>query len=145
MCWHSGEDVDHLLIHCEGAYWLWSYAFRSFGLSWVLPKRVVDVLAGWSNWLGKRSSGIWNLVPSCVMWIACRERYNRIFEDLERPGEQHIEFFAGTLFDWSHAWRLTSSDSIPLFIDSLFLCIYFLGCFIFFQMKQYFPLIKFFL
>lgn len=46
MCWHSGEDVDHLLIHCEGAYWLWSYAFRSFGLSWVLPKRVVDVLAG---------------------------------------------------------------------------------------------------
>ena len=19
MCWYSGEDVDHLLIHCEGA------------------------------------------------------------------------------------------------------------------------------
>lgn len=79
MCWHSGEDVDHLLIHCEWAYRLWSYAFRSFGVSWVLPKRVADVLAGWSNWLGKCSSGIWNLVPSCVMWIACRERYNHIF------------------------------------------------------------------
>ena len=39
---------------------LWS---RYFGVSWVLPKRVFDLLAGWRNWLGKYSSNVWNLVP----------------------------------------------------------------------------------
>ena len=38
---------------------------RSFGVSWVLPKRVIDLLAGWRNWSGKHSSNVWNLVPHC--------------------------------------------------------------------------------
>ena len=38
---------------------------RSFGVSWVLPKRVIDLLAGWRNWSGKHSLNVWNLVPHC--------------------------------------------------------------------------------
>ena len=38
---------------------------RSFGVSWVLPKRVIDLLGGWRNWSGKHSSNVWNLVPHC--------------------------------------------------------------------------------
>lgn len=78
MCWCSGENVDHLLIHCAGASWLWSCAFRSFGVSWVLPKRVVDLLAEWRNWFGKHTSNIWNLVLHCVMWVIWKER-NSLF------------------------------------------------------------------
>ena len=50
------------------------------------------------------------------------EHNSRIFEELEKSGEQLLTLFAGTLFDWYCAWGLTSSDSLPLFIDSLFLC-----------------------
>lgn len=45
MCKKSGESVDHLLLHCDFASRLWSLVFCLFGLSWVDPKRVVDVLA----------------------------------------------------------------------------------------------------
>ena len=45
LCQCSGEDVNHFLIHCEGASWLLSFAIRSFGVSWVLSKRVIDLLA----------------------------------------------------------------------------------------------------
>ena len=38
MCRCNGETVDHLLLHCSKAYWLWSLVFRSFGISWVLPR-----------------------------------------------------------------------------------------------------------
>ena len=111
------------------------------GVPWILPKRVVDVLVEWRNWLGRCSSGFWNLVPPCAMWIIWRQHNNCIFEDLERSGDQLIALFSGTLFDWSCAWGFTSSDSIPLFIDSnllyiisflLISCTYLLGCFILF-------------
>ena len=35
MC-RCGETVDHLLLHCEKVHHLWSFVFRTFGISWVL-------------------------------------------------------------------------------------------------------------
>ena len=52
MCWCNGESVDHLLIHFGGAYQLWTFVFRSFGVAWVLPRRELDLLIGLRNWLG---------------------------------------------------------------------------------------------
>ena len=51
MCRHCGETVDHLLLHCEMAYRLWSFVFITFGLSWVIPRLIPDLLFGWWNWL----------------------------------------------------------------------------------------------
>lgn len=47
----SGETVDHLFV--------------------TLCEKVIDLLFGWRNWVGKRSSDIWNLVPLCLMWTLC--------------------------------------------------------------------------
>ena len=68
MCRCNGETVDHLLLHCDKAYRLWSLVFRSFGIFWVLPRSVADTLFGWWNWPGKHVSSIWNLAPLCLMW-----------------------------------------------------------------------------
>ena len=56
MCRHCGETVDHLLLHCEMAYRLWSFVFITFGLSWVIPRSIPDLLFRWWNWMGKHSS-----------------------------------------------------------------------------------------
>ena len=58
-----GELMDHLLLHCGEAHWLWNFVFKSFGVAWVIPERVKDLLLGWGNWLGKHSSDIWNWTP----------------------------------------------------------------------------------
>ena len=43
MC-HCGEEmIDHLLIHCEIAYTLWSELFMIFGIHWVLPDKVASL------------------------------------------------------------------------------------------------------
>jgi hypothetical protein len=55
MCKRSEETVDHLLLHCEVAFALWSAFFGRFGLSWVMPRRVFDLLACWWS-LGRRGS-----------------------------------------------------------------------------------------
>ncbi|KAL0015045.1 hypothetical protein SO802_002114 [Lithocarpus litseifolius] len=119
MCRQCGETVDHLLLHCVTAHRLWSLALRSFGVSWVVPSSFHDLLFGWWNWFGKLSSRIWNLVPLCIVWCIWKERNRRTFEDLDSSGDQFFASFSGTLFDWSRAWGLTSSDSLPSFICSL--------------------------
>uniref|UniRef100_A0A2N9G322 Vacuolar protein sorting-associated protein 13 VPS13 adaptor binding domain-containing protein n=2 Tax=Fagus sylvatica TaxID=28930 RepID=A0A2N9G322_FAGSY len=74
----GGETVDHLLLY-------WSFVLRSFGVDWVLPKKVVELLFGWWSLFGKEeaSSDVWNLVPPCLMWTIWRERNCRSFEDIE--------------------------------------------------------------
>ena len=119
MCYSNGEMVDHLLLHCGKAYRLWSLVFRSFGFSWVLPRSVADTIFGWWNWLGKHLSSIWSLAPLCLMWRLWRERNRRTFEDMDGLDDQLLASFSGTLFDWSRAWRLTSRDSLPIFLSSL--------------------------
>ena len=122
MCRHSGETVAHLLFHCEMAYRIWSFVFITFDLSWDVPRSIPDLLFGWWNWLGKHSSQIWNLVPLCIFWCIWKERNRRTFEDLDSYSDQMLASFSGTLFDWSRAWGLTTSDSLPSFISSLSLC-----------------------
>jgi hypothetical protein len=45
MCKKNGESVDHLLLHCDAACVLWNAIFSRFSLSWVMPRRVVDLFA----------------------------------------------------------------------------------------------------
>jgi hypothetical protein len=100
MCCCEGETIGHLLLHCSKAMGLWSYVFRSFGILWVMPKDLTDLLFGWHNWLGKAHSRIWNLIPSCLFWTIWRERNRRVFDDVECTDFQLLEFFSNSLFDW---------------------------------------------
>ena len=85
----------------------------------MLPSQVSEVLLGWSNWFGKRSSSVWNLIPSCLMWTIWRERNKRTFDNQETLMAKIIELFFITLYDWSRAWGLTHSPSVGEFLDSL--------------------------
>jgi hypothetical protein len=119
MCRCEGETISHLLLHCETTYGLWTFVFRSFGISWVLPGCIPELLFGWHNWLGKNQSKIWNLVPSCPFWTLWWEWNSPIFENTERTSSQIYEFFSNTLYDWATAWGYSSSTSVIAFLDSL--------------------------
>ena len=138
MCRCNGETVDHLFLYCGKANRMWSLVFRSFWISWVLPRSVESNLFGWWNWLAKHSSSIWNLAPLCLMWCFWRERNRRTFEDMNSSDDQLLATFSGSLFDQSRTWGLTSSNSLPSFLSSL-LCPQFLF-FSFFFLLFLFPL-----
>jgi hypothetical protein len=44
-CKRSKETVDQLLLHCEVASALWYAIFSRFGMAWVMPRWVFDLLA----------------------------------------------------------------------------------------------------
>lgn len=40
--------MDHLLLHCAYARELWSLVLCLYGVQWVMPNKVVDLLACWT-------------------------------------------------------------------------------------------------
>ena len=69
MCKNDWEWVDHLLILCPFASDLWSFLFSLFGISWVMPKQVFELLACWFRGVGwHRSASAWDVIPHFIMW-----------------------------------------------------------------------------
>uniref|UniRef100_A0A2N9F1W7 Reverse transcriptase zinc-binding domain-containing protein n=1 Tax=Fagus sylvatica TaxID=28930 RepID=A0A2N9F1W7_FAGSY len=58
MCRNAGETGNHLLIHCTLASALWHLVLRSFGVPWVFPNNIADLLFGWFNCFGKHNCSI---------------------------------------------------------------------------------------
>lgn len=123
MCRFSGETVNHLLWHCSAAFNLWCFGFKSFGIQWVQPRTVIDLLFGRWNWFSKHSSYVWDLVPLCLMRTVWRERNRHTFEKMESSRTQLIVSFTSSLFDQSWEWGFTNRKSIAEFIVFTPLCI----------------------
>jgi len=43
MCKNSGESIDHLLLHCDVAWDIWSFFYSLFRVEWAMPRRVLDL------------------------------------------------------------------------------------------------------
>jgi hypothetical protein len=44
LCKEDGETIDHLFLHCKVARELWNSVFNLFGMAWVMPRKVVELL-----------------------------------------------------------------------------------------------------
>jgi hypothetical protein len=79
--------------------------FSRFGLSWVMPRRVVDLFACWWTVGSTQSAVVWKMVPSCLLWCLWREKNDRSFEDRERTlVELKSFFFFNTLYTLTTAF-----------------------------------------
>uniref|UniRef100_A0A2N9J333 Reverse transcriptase zinc-binding domain-containing protein n=1 Tax=Fagus sylvatica TaxID=28930 RepID=A0A2N9J333_FAGSY len=64
MCKESGESISHLLMHCSAAREVWLFIFNIFGIQWVMPSGVLDLLSCWGIAAiasGFGSCGTWSL------------------------------------------------------------------------------------
>ena len=149
MCKRNGESVVHLFIQCPIAFDLWSMVFTLFGIHWVMPKTVVELLACWQGKFGRHQNyAIWIAVPHCLMWCIWWERNNQHFVDSERSVSDLKLFFLKNLLDWVTVLGFRSFSSIHGFMDFCTLCTWFdfvLGVyFLYTQVTPLFFLIYFF-
>jgi hypothetical protein len=74
MCKKSEESIEHLLLHCKVARDLWRYILTLFGVEWIMPRKVLELLTSWGTSFGYGPvNEIWRLVPLCLMWCIWRE------------------------------------------------------------------------
>lgn len=64
------ESVDHLLLQCPIASEPRSMVFTLFGIHWVMPKTMVELLVCWQRKFGHHCNGVfWMVVPHCLIWL----------------------------------------------------------------------------
>ena len=114
LCKEDGETIDHLFLHCKVARELWNFVFNLFGMSWVMPRKVVELLSCWQGSLGHHRE-IWKATPHCLMWCVWRERNARTFEDCEWNILDLKLLFYRLLYDWMRATGLFSFSFIECF------------------------------
>nr|XP_016514716.1 PREDICTED: uncharacterized protein LOC107831463 [Nicotiana tabacum] len=91
----SGENADHLLLHCQVATRLWRMALNLFGLEWVMSGTVKEALLSWAHSRGKRTPRAWILAPLAIMWVIWKERNKRAFEGV---GQDFVKLQSSLLF-----------------------------------------------
>jgi hypothetical protein len=97
---------------------IWDLAFSMFGVIWVMPRRVMDLLHCWPRLTRRTVGDIWGLIPHCIMWCLWRERNARCFEGCETPIQDLKKFVLNTLWEWAAAQGLVSSYSLLEFIGT---------------------------
>jgi hypothetical protein len=110
LCETEAESVDHLLLHCVITNALWNAFFAWFGLCWVMPCSVKELIACWWSGDHTRSAVMWKMVPQCILWCIWRKRNNRCFEDLARSPKELLHYFLFSLF----SFLLLSLPLVPL-------------------------------
>ena len=69
LCKENEESADHILIHCDKTRKLWNSLLSSFGVIWVFPVSVRNLLGEWKiKGLGKKRKAAWRLAPICLFW-----------------------------------------------------------------------------
>ncbi len=125
MCKRVGETVDHLLSFTSSlCLHLRDVVFCIlFGVFWVMPSRVIDLLACWrGGFAWKVLSVIWNAFPLCVRWMLRWERNCRDFEDSKRSSVELKMIFVRPLCDWMDALSGHSFSYALDFVDLCFPC-----------------------
>ena len=72
-----------------------------FGIVWVMPGSVADLVFCWHHWYGKHNSDIWNLVSGCLVLIIWTECNGHSFDDIEKSLAQLLDLCQWTLSAWS--------------------------------------------
>jgi hypothetical protein len=85
-------------------------------MSWVMPRRVVDLFACWWKAGRSRSAAVWKMVSICILWCVWKERNFRCFEDLENSMENFVASFFHTLYLWTEAFFSPVSISFSDFL-----------------------------
>lgn len=100
LCKKDEETVDHLLIHCEVSYQLWVFCLDIFGMNWIVPRRVIEVVDSWRcRSRNKEALRVWT-VPHAIFWAVWRECNYRIFNDKEDTVIGLKAHIADLLFAW---------------------------------------------
>jgi hypothetical protein len=95
---------------------IWTVLFNRFGMSWIMPRRVIDLYDCWWSFGRPRSAAVWKMLPTCRFWCLWKEKNDRNFEENERSMGDIISMLFETLYLWTTAYVSPLSISFSDFL-----------------------------
>ncbi|KAM7485873.1 hypothetical protein LguiA_001882 [Lonicera macranthoides] len=117
LCKKDGESIDHILVHCSVARFMWSNLFSLFGVDGVLPKKWADcVVIKWSFGTDHTKAKIlWRILVLAMAWRLWLERNSRIFDDKVSGAEEIWDNIIFSADLWARAFNIIDSTQSFLF------------------------------
>lgn len=135
--------MNHLL-HCQVTTKLWSTFFQLFGVVWVMPRTMSELLVSWRGQLEHRTVlKMWRLATLCLMWCLWRKRNTRNFEDRETVTLELKKMMFQSLYTWRVAWNNLSISNFSEFLDFCYSVLTLGGFFVYFMCARIAPLCAF--
>lgn len=118
MCKCTGEEVDHFLLHCSVSSGLWRVILNFFGIQWVMPSTVRDMLHSWAGFRRRRRQKAWKFSPLALMWIVWGERNRIAFEGIENNFAHLRNSLLSLIASWCTHVVPTSVDDWVSFVEN---------------------------
>ena len=101
LCKSEEENIDHLLLCYDLVQDLRALLFAIFGINWVLPSSVQEMMAGWRRPFGRKNAKKnWMASPIVLFWSIWRETNGAVFDE-GVPSTQKMNSFVYALWSWT--------------------------------------------
>ncbi|RVX09054.1 hypothetical protein CK203_013954 [Vitis vinifera] len=120
LCGCEEENVNHILLHCTVVRPLWEIVLALFGVNWVFPEKVKEMLVSWRGpFVGRKRKRIWTSIPLCIFWTVWKERNRLAFRGGSLAIQKLKNSFVCNLWSWARVYMGEESSSLLGFLEWL--------------------------
>ncbi|WJZ83602.1 hypothetical protein VitviT2T_003270 [Vitis vinifera] len=120
LCGYEEESANHILLHCTVTKTIWEITLAIFGVQWVFPESVIEVLLSWrGSFVGKKRKKIWNSIPVCIFWTVWKERNRLAFRGGSLDIQKFKNSFVCNLWSWVRVYNGEETYSLLGFLEWL--------------------------
>lgn len=105
LCNESAETSEHLLLHCNFSWKLWSWWLAIWKVSWVFPLSLHDAFKQWKLFgHGEFFNKVWSAIFFILIWTLWKERNARIFNNSSSSLNELKELVLLRISWWIQGW-----------------------------------------
>ena len=114
------KTVNHILGTLIVVRVLWEIVLVLFGIQWVFPETVKEVLISWRGpFVDKKGKKIWKSIPLCIFWTVWKEMNILAFRGGSLAVQKLKNSFVCNLWSWARLYIGEESFSLIGFLEWL--------------------------
>lgn len=117
------ETPNHLILHCQFSWYIWTQILDWWHTKWVCPPSIADLLCWWfDNSFRNLEKHIWEACFYATIWSIWMTRNGYIFKDATARSEEVVDIIKFRVAMWIKVKfniRLYSVEDFKSFLDGI--------------------------